>query len=401
MANRPDKFPSWATDTNYTSGPDNGTVTKLEPISGALAQGFQRGKRAPAKWMNWLLGKNADWLAYLDEQLDSAMSASMLCEQKGTISAIWASNTTLAWCGHANAFATIGSGNTLDFVSGANALLNDAVAAPAMSGTVSGWTLVSNGTDKLALLRASTTSTANRFTVWTKSGFDNDLGAWTTPTGIPNGTALMSAVHVTGATFLAFDGTAVYEVAGGTGTAKTAVTEAPQYMASNGTVTVICNDAGSTTSMQVTANNGASWTTTSPGSHYGPVVWFPRLSKFVMIGTNFSFPRCHHSSDGITWSDETATKYHFQAGDYTCNFKSLSVANNGRMLVAVGSGSGTSGPHGDARVLLYSFDGVNWYAWDFRAGSGLDTPAQVVCGRGQVAVRYAAAGGAIRLFGAG
>jgi len=61
--------PDWATDANYTSGPDNTLATKVQPLSGEFAQGFQRGSRAPARKLNWQLGKIGEWVTYLADHM--------------------------------------------------------------------------------------------------------------------------------------------------------------------------------------------------------------------------------------------------------------------------------------------------------------------------------------------
>lgn len=61
----PPVLPGWATDEKYTSGDDVGLDTRLAPTAGEIAQGFHRGKRPPARKMNWLLGTICDWIAHL------------------------------------------------------------------------------------------------------------------------------------------------------------------------------------------------------------------------------------------------------------------------------------------------------------------------------------------------
>jgi hypothetical protein len=57
-------FPSHATDSLYATGPDAGTVTRVEPSAGELAEGAVRGTAPAAQKFNWLTGKICDWLAY-------------------------------------------------------------------------------------------------------------------------------------------------------------------------------------------------------------------------------------------------------------------------------------------------------------------------------------------------
>lgn len=48
--------PTWATDANYTSGPDIGTPTQNAPTVGDMAEGFVPGAGADPTLVNYLLG---------------------------------------------------------------------------------------------------------------------------------------------------------------------------------------------------------------------------------------------------------------------------------------------------------------------------------------------------------
>jgi hypothetical protein len=60
-------LPTWATDTNYTNGPDAGTATKVEPSAGELAEGNIRGIPPTAQGFNWWQGKVGEWVAFLSQ----------------------------------------------------------------------------------------------------------------------------------------------------------------------------------------------------------------------------------------------------------------------------------------------------------------------------------------------
>lgn len=62
--------PTWATDANYTSGDDVGLSTKVEPTSGEKAEGHFRGKRPPARKINWLKHWICQWLGWTESALD-------------------------------------------------------------------------------------------------------------------------------------------------------------------------------------------------------------------------------------------------------------------------------------------------------------------------------------------
>lgn len=62
--------PTWATDTNYTNGADVGLPTKVEPTTGEKAEGHFRGKRPPARKINWLKHWICQWLAWSEDAAD-------------------------------------------------------------------------------------------------------------------------------------------------------------------------------------------------------------------------------------------------------------------------------------------------------------------------------------------
>lgn len=55
--------PTWATDTNFASGPYSGSPTKVEPTSGQAAQGHVPGSRFRSGFVNRLLHRICTWLA--------------------------------------------------------------------------------------------------------------------------------------------------------------------------------------------------------------------------------------------------------------------------------------------------------------------------------------------------
>src|SRR5690554_4623675 len=69
----PGNLPLWATDETYSSGDDVGEATRLEPTTGEKEQGFHRGKRLPARKLNWLLGSMGDWIQYINASLGAVV----------------------------------------------------------------------------------------------------------------------------------------------------------------------------------------------------------------------------------------------------------------------------------------------------------------------------------------
>ncbi len=63
---KPD-LPTFATDANYTNGPDTGTSTKVKPSASALAEGFINGlaNSPDAQSLNWWMNTVYEWVARL------------------------------------------------------------------------------------------------------------------------------------------------------------------------------------------------------------------------------------------------------------------------------------------------------------------------------------------------
>jgi len=64
---KPAEVPEWATDTNYSSGVDIGTPTKVDPGSGVKAQGHVPGTRGAAQTMNWWKNLVGSWVGWVNE----------------------------------------------------------------------------------------------------------------------------------------------------------------------------------------------------------------------------------------------------------------------------------------------------------------------------------------------
>lgn len=115
MATKPSAPASWATDTNYTGGAENGTLTKVEPTSGRKAEGWEPGQELPAQGLNWHKNLVGQWTEYLDD--------GMLAGAFGLVSAITpptiASEQNYAPTGLATAVVLrISSNTSADFIGG-------------------------------------------------------------------------------------------------------------------------------------------------------------------------------------------------------------------------------------------------------------------------------------------
>ncbi len=62
----------WATDTNFTAGPDVGTPTKVMPSAPQRAQGFVPQTPASAQRVNAIINSHGQWIDYLSDRFPSA-----------------------------------------------------------------------------------------------------------------------------------------------------------------------------------------------------------------------------------------------------------------------------------------------------------------------------------------
>ena len=65
---RPTEYPDFATDPNYTNGPDAGSITKIKPTIAELAEGFKNGKSysPTAQAFNWWRNTVGLWTRHFD-----------------------------------------------------------------------------------------------------------------------------------------------------------------------------------------------------------------------------------------------------------------------------------------------------------------------------------------------
>lgn len=72
MPTKPSQRPTWATDANFSSGPQIGQPTKTDP-AGNAAQGFVPGEAFHSGFANFVVGSICDeWLAWLDHSASQA-----------------------------------------------------------------------------------------------------------------------------------------------------------------------------------------------------------------------------------------------------------------------------------------------------------------------------------------
>ena len=60
-------YPSWASNTNAATGPNVGNLTKIQPSSGFIADGWKQDDVPPGEYQNWWQDLAKRWIKYLDE----------------------------------------------------------------------------------------------------------------------------------------------------------------------------------------------------------------------------------------------------------------------------------------------------------------------------------------------
>lgn len=67
---QPSELVVWASDTNFSSGPESGSPTKVDPGAAYEAQGGVPGNAFVAPYWNWVLNNHSLWMQYL-QNLDT------------------------------------------------------------------------------------------------------------------------------------------------------------------------------------------------------------------------------------------------------------------------------------------------------------------------------------------
>lgn len=86
---KPSDLPNWATDANYAAGaePEQGTPTKVEPISSKQASGWRPEEKPKAQSLNWWQNLVYQWVLYVDSNsIDGDLTVSGDLHVDGIIS---------------------------------------------------------------------------------------------------------------------------------------------------------------------------------------------------------------------------------------------------------------------------------------------------------------------------
>lgn len=395
-------LPTWATDATYTSGLDSGLNTRLAPTTGEKAQGLFRGKKAPARKLNWIIGLLCDWAGWQEQARRGSQFASYTTVSPGA-------NTRHAyWDSRVNAFACVADdspgvgGTLLKYIWGADAAAQTAGGSQ-VSGTGSGGaTAVPNGDASKVMLARGRTSNGS------SGRLDVTLDAGETWTQLVLSQSLQKkpAVCWDGTRFVVIDndGASIYHYT----TTLTPLASAGLPAEWSTYDLLLQADAGGrivavpkfhTSAPSVYSDDGgATWTASPIGIQPFDTItdlhWSSALG-WVAVGLNPGDQACLWlSDDGATWTRiggaygsqpfvhrghpgvERAGIYHVTSTEFAfCAYFAF------------------AGPLGtiDTAELAYSFDGIEWWTFssnaDFpRAIAGSPSGLAVVMSNGDVRV---------------
>lgn len=322
---KPSSYPDFATDVNYTNGPDVGTPTKVEPSAGERAEGNVAGTAPAAQKANWWQNLVGKWTAWFDLIASGFQSLS---------SSTWTSRTAAgSFAGSFNGvtssaslFVAVGSSGTIQTSPDGTAW----TARTADGGFASAFQDVTFGNGLfVAVGQTGEIQTSPDGTTWTARTADGSYAG--TFEGVTYGGGLYVAVGQSGEIQTSPDGTTwtARTPAGGFASAFFAV-------GYGGGVFVAVGQSGEIQ----TSTDGTTWTNRSPaGSYSGNFegVTFG-VDLFVAVGAGDAIQT---SPDGTTWTARTA------AGT-SDDFKGVSYGDGQFVAVA------------EFAVIQTSTDGITW-----------------------------------------
>lgn len=83
---KPVQVPTWATDTNYSTGAFSGTPTKTEPSTPKKARGWDPGEKPGAQSLNWWKNLTGAWLDFLNPLFTSGGGFTAATNEHVTVS---------------------------------------------------------------------------------------------------------------------------------------------------------------------------------------------------------------------------------------------------------------------------------------------------------------------------
>jgi hypothetical protein len=307
MADRPIVQPvTWATDTNYTGGPDPGTPNKVQPSVGKRAQGWEPIERPPAQHLNQLMHVTGGWTDYYKD-------IDWLSLQRFVNTVVTGSDVLKAYAARPHAFPTT-PGPYLMAI-GAN-------------GSV--FYSYDNGSTWGAHPSANAAINHHKAAVWSPLA-----NLWIIGCAASDTDEILTAPEADGTWTNRTDPVATDNDLNG--------------IAESGSIIVMCRSAAGFLS----STNGTTWverTHPATGKNLKSVVWTG--TQFVAVGQPATAPdpaTVLTSPDGMTWTDRSST-----APTGTL-FNDIAYDPNAALLVAVGTETSPTNAE-----IFTSPDAITW-----------------------------------------
>jgi hypothetical protein len=306
---RPITDPKWATDTNYTNGPEVGTVTKVVPSAGVRAEGALPDTIFAAQRFNAVINEHGAWLDHYKE-IDWLNWVNRFPSNEDPTM-----DDTLLWCGiafckpvayAARSLVVLASGKTYN-ASGFGMSKFQSRALPAgidIATGVGGFRaarpiMYSAVADKYIVVGESASSAGEEIATADGSTVPTTWTARTDPAAAANRTSIAESGSIV----------VVSRSAGGfiTSTDGITWTERTHPQADKNVRDVIWAPAlgifcaVTATGKVLTSSNGTAWTdrgNPNAASDFYSITWNEHHGKFVAC----SFPGIQTSADGISWT---------------------------------------------------------------------------------------------------
>lgn len=341
---QPIDYPDFATDANYTNGPNVGTPTKVTPSAGELAEGNISGTAPSAQKANWWQSLVGLWIRYFSEEKVPEIEASIVDLRLNLQLSNWMQHDGVTGDDVYNAIIWSPIDNLYVAVGGNNGGDRATVTSP--DGVI--WTEQSEGTGTSGDWSCIARFGGTLVVAGTGGAIDSGSAtSWTARTAAGGYAGIFrGAGHCSSLLLFVLVGSGGAIQTSPNGTTWTARTADGSYSDDFHCVAVD-NDspmfviAGENGEIQ-TSPNGTTWTArTADGSYSGTfygAAWTGSL--FVLVG---STGEIQTSPDGVTWTARAADESF--SGQFTSVFWSAEAG----CLIAVGDGE-----------IQTSLDGITW-----------------------------------------
>lgn len=349
---KPSEVPAWATDTNYSSGPDVGTATKVDPGAGVKAQGHVPGTRGAAQTMNWWKNLVGSWIDYLDEETTPLIDGSrewahsianfseLTLDGSPSVqmnSAFFASGAGIA----------VGGSKTIQLTANAGASWTAATAAAAGSPTFNVATRSSS--DFVIAGSSGAIETSPDGLTWTGRTADGSYsdtfhgGAWSSGIGLSVLVGALGEIQTspTGATW-------TQQTAAGSfsDTFRAAAASDSLFVVVGGTVTGEIQ----------TSPDGSTWTSRTSARSVGIYGVAFNGGRFVAGGAD----GLQYSDDGIAWTASGGATVSNVSSVAATDYGFIAVTSSGNAYISRDGATFVNVPTRSSHALYFvAWDGVN------------------------------------------